>query len=834
MDAERWDRVKAIFQDVIERDPAERDALLVTACAADADLRTAVERLLTAHAKAGNFLNFAHGMVLQDLPALTEAIDDDAPERIGPYRIVRELGRGGMGTVYLAERDDPGLRKMVAVKVVHAASRFIVRRFRTETQILAALEHPGIARLYDGGTTEQGLPYFVMEYVDGENLLAYCESRGATVADRVRLFGRVCDAVQYAHQNLIVHRDLKPSNILVAQDGEPKLLDFGIAKALSPSGEAIEETAFFARVLTPQYASPEQIRDEAVTTASDVYALGVILSELLCGERPYHLTSRGAAEIERIVCEQAPAPPSAQAPDPLKKQLRGDLDNIVLKALRKDPADRYATAAELAADLQRHADGYPVAAREVGRTYRAMKFVRRHRVSVAATAVALLSLVAGLALTIWAARVATIQRERADRRFNEVRQLANSLIFTLHDAVAPLPGSTPVRQQIVSEGLKYLERLTPESSGDPALQIELGRAYVQIGAVQGRPSAANLGDQAGALASFRKAQALLAPSATRADALPAVFGSYIDAIRFQSEVLAGDARLAAAQLASEEATRFAARHPDLDAALGYQARAEFMLAVVVGPPGSLPHWQKAGAIYDALLARRPDDSGHQRNAALVEKYVGGFYETSRDYAAALPHHLKALGLDQRRYDRAPADRVAKLDVAIDLSNVAYAHWRRNALTEAIDVYRRSLAMREELLASDPRDVNAVGRVAFVESQLGEVLRVHGETGEARDHLRHAIQLFQRAGSTHDSNQADQAGAWAHLAMLETVRGQTGSACEATARAFALYREVSERARVLSEEGREDPLIEAARRAAACGIAGGAEWLQNHDPRLPSQ
>jgi len=258
MDAERWDRVKAIFQDVIERDPAERDALLVTACAADADLRTAVERLLTAHAKAGNFLNFAHGMVLQDLPALTEAIDDDAaPERIGPYRIVRELGRGGMGTVYLAERDDPGLRKMVAVKVVHAASRFIVRRFRTETQILAALEHPGIARLYDGGTTEQGLPYFVMEYVDGENLLAYCESLGATVADRVRLFGRVCDAVQYAHQNLIVHRDLKPSNILVAQDGEPKLLDFGIAKALSPSGEAIEETAFFARVLTPQYASPE-------------------------------------------------------------------------------------------------------------------------------------------------------------------------------------------------------------------------------------------------------------------------------------------------------------------------------------------------------------------------------------------------------------------------------------------------------------------------------------------------------------------------------------------------------------------------------------------------
>jgi tRNA A-37 threonylcarbamoyl transferase component Bud32 len=827
MDAERWDRVKTIFQDAIEREPAERDAIVRAACAADGDLRAAVERLLAAHANAGGFLDSAHGIPLNDLTAPASVMDEEiTPERIGPYRIVRELGRGGMGTVYLAERDDPGLRKMVALKVVHAASSVIVRRFHTETQILAALEHPGIARLYDGGTTDQGLPYFVMEYVDGENLLAYCETRHAAIADRLRLFRRVCEAVQYAHQNFVVHRDLKPSNILIAQDGGPKLLDFGIAKALSPSGEVIEDTAFFARVLTPQYASPEQVRGEVVTTASDVYSLGAILYELLSGRRPYDLTNQSSsAVIERIICEQEPAPPSAQAPEALTKALRDDLDNIVLKALRKDPAGRYATAADLAADVQRHLDGYPVLARPDRPAYRAAKFMRRHRRGVAVAGVAVLSLVVGLAVAVWQARVATIQRERADRRFNDVRQLANALIFTLHDAVAPLPGSTPVRQQIVSEGLKYLERLTPESEGDPALQIELGRAYVQIGSVQGSPNASNLGDPTGAIASFRKAQRLLAPSATRPDASPAVFGSYLDAIRFLSDVLEGDPKLAAARLASEEATRFVARHPNLDEALGFQARAEFQLAAATPPPDSLSHWHKAGAIYDALLAKQPDDPQRQRNAALVEKYVGGYYENGANYASALQHHLRALGLDQQRYSRSPGDRVAKLDVAIDLSNVAYAHWRQNAITEAITMYRQSLAMREELLASDPKDAFARSKVAFVHRQLGELAEVQGSAVEAMDHLRQAVRHYQQ-GDLRGAEQIDAAETWAVIARLEARGGRSAAACDAFGHAFRLHNVTSDpKMRIVRSKDQKDPLIEIAPRAAACGVAGAAGWLQ---------
>jgi non-specific serine/threonine protein kinase/serine/threonine-protein kinase len=458
---------------------------------------------------------------------------------------------------------------------------------------------------------------------------------------------------------------------------------------------------------------------------------------------------------------------------------------------------------------------------------------------VAASAVAVLSLVTGLALAAWQARVATIQRQRADRRFNEVRQLANALIFTLHDAVAPLPGSTPVRQQIVSEGLKYLERLTPDSVGDPALQFELGRAYIQIGRVQGLPNVPNLGDRAGAIASFTKAQALLAPIATRPDSSPAVFSSYLDALRFLSGTLATvgadrAASVAAARRASDDATRFAERHPDLEDALLFQAMAEFQLAQTTGHPGALPHWQKAVGMYEALLAKQPDDPRRQRNAALVRKYLGGFHDTEREYAAALIHHTRALELDQQRYDRARDDRTAKLDVAIDLSNVAYAHWRQNALPDAIAMYRRSLAMREDLLASDPRDAFVRSKVAFVHRQLGELLRTVGNGAEAMDHLRQAILQFERTGMSLWEEKAEAAAAWSQIAKLEVDRGRSPAACEALGQAFRLYGACSERERLTSEGSGEDPLIKVAQQASACRVAGAAEWLQNTGPRTRSQ
>ncbi len=468
MEGIRWRRVKDVFQETFERDPANRAAFLETACGSDLELRAAVEQLLRAHAGAAGFLEVPVAPSFDNLASLATARDDEltaVPARIGPYRVVSELGRGGMGTVYRAERDEPGLRKTVAIKLVRSGmdSTFVLRRFKNERQILSSLEHPGIARLYDGGTTDDGLPFFVMEYVDGTSLLSYCDEQRLSIADRLRLFRRVCNAVQYAHQSLVVHRDLKPSNILVTAEGHPKLLDFGIAKLLTPAivGGSVEETTPFDRFLTPQYASPEQVRGEPVTTASDVYSLGAILYELMCGQRPYRITGQGAAEISRAVSEAEPPPPSTllARTDARRRQLRGDLDNIVLKALRKDTGQRYATAAELGDDLQRHLDGFPVRAQPDRRAYRAKKFVRRHRAGVLAAGMAALSLVVGLTLALWQAQVARAERDRARAETEKAQQVTGFLRSLFQSSYAKqAKGETLTARDLLDAGRERVDR----------------------------------------------------------------------------------------------------------------------------------------------------------------------------------------------------------------------------------------------------------------------------------------------------------------------------------------------------------------------------------------
>ena len=405
-DPAHFQRLDALFDAALERPPAERAAFLDTACAGDAGLRREVERLLAADARATSFL---------EQPAVSpsprESPEPPLPRRLGPYLLLREIGGGGMGVVYLARRDDEQYEREVAVKILRAGSRDTeaVHRFLAERQILARLEHPDIARLYDGGTTEDGRPFLVMELVDGLPLDEYCDLHALPIDARLALFQRVCAAVQYAHQNLLVHRDLKPANILVTAGGEPKLLDFGIAKQLAPEGAGTAGTDLTrtgSRVMTPSYASPEQIRGEPITTATDVYSLGVVLYGLLTGRGPYRVASGLPHEIEKAICDQEPERPSqalfrrgdpapetiARArgtrPAALQRKLRGDLDTIVLTALRKEPARRYASAAELAADLDRHLQYLPVAARPDTLLYRTRKLLRRRQKTVAAAAVA--------------------------------------------------------------------------------------------------------------------------------------------------------------------------------------------------------------------------------------------------------------------------------------------------------------------------------------------------------------------------------------------------------------------------------------------------------------
>ncbi len=398
MTASRWELVQELFDAAAELPPDARADHLARRCAGDPALRAEVESLLAGAAGARESLEQA---ITREAARLSdEAAAIHLGKRLGPYLIVELIGAGGMGAVYLASRADDEYRRLVAIKILHggSASASAIARLRDERQILAALDHPGIVKLLDGGRTEDGLPYLVMEHIEGAPIVRHAQGRGLSVRERVELVHRVCAAVGYAHGRLVIHRDLKPSNILVDARGEPKLLDFGIAKLLDARADREARTRTGTALFTPEYASPEQVRGEAVSPASDLYSLGAVLYELVADRPPLEATG-DAPELLRRVCEVDPRPPSAVAPPGRRAELAGDLDNVVLKALHKDPARRYASIAELAGDLRRFLDGRPVIARAPTIADRVRKFLRRHRVPFAlgAGAAAALSIAASLA-----------------------------------------------------------------------------------------------------------------------------------------------------------------------------------------------------------------------------------------------------------------------------------------------------------------------------------------------------------------------------------------------------------------------------------------------------
>ena len=432
MQAERWQRIESILQSAIDCRADQRRAFLDSACGADAELRREVESLLAWNEKSGFTNSSALDEGIRSLERRSEKIEEE--RTIGAYRVVREIGRGGMGTVYLAARADDEFQKLVAIKIIRRGldTDDIIERFRGERQILASLDHPNITRLLDGGTTDDGLPYFVMEYIEGEPVDVYCDRHSVGLNERLKLFQGVCAAVRYAHQNLVVHRDIKPGNVLVTKEGVPRLLDFGIAKLLAPGAGLNQQTAATLRLLTPDYASPEQVRGEPITTSSDVYSLGALLYVLLTGRSPYRRAMSNANEIERSICEEEPEKPSVavmrsgaepnekesrvpKEAEKLHRRLQGDLDNIVLKALRKEPHRRYTSVEQFSDDISRHLGNLPVIARSDTRRYRITKFIQRNKAGVAAAALITLVLIAGITAVLWQAHVARLEQAKAAR-----------------------------------------------------------------------------------------------------------------------------------------------------------------------------------------------------------------------------------------------------------------------------------------------------------------------------------------------------------------------------------------------------------------------------------
>jgi WD40 repeat protein/serine/threonine protein kinase len=418
MDSRRWQQIEALFDAALDRPTGERDAFLADACHDDPDLRLEVESLLDAHVANESGESIIGGAV-QDAAhgAVTDAADAWVGRRIGDYEITGTIGRGGMGLVLRGVRAGRDFDQAVAIKLMRGVvSSALHDRFRAERRMLAGLEHPHIARLIDGGETNDGLPYLVMEYVEGVPIDRYCDDRRLPTRARLDLFRAVCDAVHHAHRHLIVHRDIKPPNILVTDDGVPKLLDFGIAKLMEDDVHDADRTATAARALTPEYASPEQVRGETVTTATDVYSLGVLLYELLSGRRPYRIDTTQPSEIERIVCETDP--------ERLRGELAGDLDNIVLMAMRKEPARRYASVEQFSEDIRNYLRARPVTARADTARYRVSKFVGRNKMLVGSIAAVFAALVAGLVVSVSQHNEAVHQRQVAESQTVQAQQEA--------------------------------------------------------------------------------------------------------------------------------------------------------------------------------------------------------------------------------------------------------------------------------------------------------------------------------------------------------------------------------------------------------------------------
>ncbi len=802
MTPEEWHKVKEVLQTALELAPQARETFLDSSCAGQESLRSEVESLLTSHEQDDAFLEQPAAVEAADLMASTPGVWTG--RRLGHYELLEQIGEGGMGAVYRAARADGLYDKQVAIKLIRSglSTDFFVVRFKNECTILAGLEHPNIARLLDGGVTEEGLPYVALEFVAGMPIDEYCARHGLSTADRLKLFRTVCSAVQYAHQNLVVHRDLKPGNILVTEDGVPKLLDFGIAKIVDPEQEGTDgdRTLTVMRIMTPDFASPEQVRGNPVTTASDVYSLGVILYLLLTGRRPYHISSTAPHEIIKAICDTDPEKPSTAVthlekskdsnngvtpvrvgeqkdPDPKREKLRrvlsGDLDNIVLKALRKEPERRYATVEQFSEDVRRHLEHLPVIARTDTPGYRASKFVMRHKASVAATVAVAFTLIAALLITLREARI-------AQRRFNDVRSLANSLIFDVHDSIKDLPGSTPARKLIVDRALQYLNALAQESTHDLALQRELATAYERVGLVQGHYLQNNLGDTQGSLVSYQKALAIRkrvdAKSSDWNDRLALAQAHRLVANQQWATGNNGDAamNIATAVTISEALTIGHPKNLKIlhELSFDYEVAGDIPAS---GDPGGTEGSRKQDQNYhkaidtdELMLALSPDDFDVQHAYATDLVNLGGILtHHEKDLKAALACFQKELGIDQRLRERSADTRYAR-GVAVAYSHLGQAYDRLGDARQSLDNFAQGLQVSRELALADPKNTLFQQGLAIAYANTANQSSKMGRYAQSLDYIGKSDQIMRALVASAPENKQQQG----YFAAIVSTNGVT--------------------------------------------------------------
>ncbi|MGA9772529.1 MAG: protein kinase [Blastocatellia bacterium] len=773
MSPEKWNEIKRIFNEVADLSPTEQSGYLDSACE-DTEMRRELEQMLAAD-RANSFTQSPLAYLADDESAHFK------DRKIGRYRILGEVGRGGMGTVFAALRDDGEFEQKAAVKIIRRGlnTHMIARRFRQERQILASLEHANIARLLDGGMSEEGLPFYVMEFIEGEPIDRYCGSRELNVTARLELFRQVCAAVSYAHRRLIVHRDLKPSNILVTESGQVKLLDFGIAKVLSRDAGQSRNTATQLGMMTPDYASPEQFRGEPVTTATDVYSLGIVLYELLAGAPPYELTGLRLDEMLKLVCETEPHKPSeanADAKNILSSgrlsvqasQLKGDLDNIILKALKKEPERRYDSVEQFSEDIRRYLEGLPVLARADTFAYRASKFVKRNKVSVMAASLIFLALIAGILGTAYQARAAQRERARAEKRFEQVRKLANNVVFKYHDAIATLSGATATREMLVKDAIEYLNNLSEDASDNPALAQELALAYLKIGNAQGEIYRANLGDSEGAMKSYLKSVEIL--------------------------------------------DNLARENPESVEYLKNLHQASQQTAFLMV---RIQHWKEAEQMGQQLLTiskklveLEPNNPDHQNLLARAYQIKGDTVEFSGGDQETLKWYRQALDEAQKIFENNPTGEMARRLLTVALQRVGtrleyYAEILREMKTidsqiaplyaEAERLHRRSVELSESLRRDFPQNEAYTRFLAATSTNLGTALARVGRGSEGVPYILRSLSTM-RAISENDPNnneaRRDIAEQWQYMAFARSAMNQQREAIEANQKSLKILEEIT--------------------------------------------
>jgi serine/threonine protein kinase/tetratricopeptide (TPR) repeat protein len=770
MNKERYRKIKEVFNQAAEMAVPRRRDFVFEACADDSEMRREIEKML-------DFADDAEDVLEKNaFEVFGSAKHAKIPENIGGYKILREIGRGGMGAVYEAVRESTDFRRRVALKVIKRGmdTDAVVARFRHEQKILASLEHPFIARFLDGGMTDEGLPFYAMEFVEGLPIDDYCAAKNLSIDEKLKLFREVCAAVQYAHQNLVVHRDLKPKNILVCADGTPKLLDFGIGKILTPETEDEAGTATQLGMMTPAYASPEQILGKRIGTASDIYSLGVILYELLTGQKPYKINSRSQIEIEKAVLEFEPQKPSTVQNSKFKiqnskfnpkskiqnpKSLKGDLDTIILKALRREVAERYVSVGQFSEDVRRYLEGVPILARPHTFSYRAAKFIRRNRVGVIAATLVFLALCAGIAVAVWQAYRAEQQRVLAEKRFSEVRGLANNVVFKYHDAIADLQGATAVREMLVRDALQYLDALAADAGQDHEFKTELALAYLKLGDVQGKAYAANIGDTAGALASYRKAAALLeevvAAVPENVSAAENLVKIYDNLALLLTRAGGGEEPRQILQKALVLNERLLRLDPN-NAAIRRQF-AELQIRsgdLETGFENNLREHLKALPLAERLVAENADNPEKLRTLVRVNQRVGTDYyrmgekaekenqsEKAREfYAQSLGFHRKMYEMTERLYAIEPQKSGNYRYLALAGVNLGKTLSKNGETSEALGKLEKSRAIIEEILRLDPKNSEGKFDLSIVYETFGAIHRNAGELEKAAEYVKQSIAL----------------------------------------------------------------------------------------------